>query len=44
MWIISVFVNIGMWFERFNIFVLSLENDMVPTRWSHFTGTSFVGW
>ena len=41
MWIISVFVNIGMWFERFNIFVLSLENDMIPARWAFFEGTAF---
>ena len=41
MWIISIFVNIGMWFERFNIFVLSLEQDHLPTNWSHFVGTWF---
>lgn len=41
MWIISVFVNIGMWFERFNIFVLSLENEFIPTTWSYFQGTAF---
>jgi Ni/Fe-hydrogenase subunit HybB-like protein len=41
MWIIAIFVNIGMWFERFNIFVLSLEQDHIPTNWSHFVGTSF---
>jgi molybdopterin-containing oxidoreductase family membrane subunit len=41
MWIISIFVNIGMWFERFNIFVLSLEQDHLPTNWSHFVGTTW---
>ena len=41
MWIISVFVNIGMWFERFNIFVLSLEQDHFPSMWAYFKGSSF---
>ncbi len=41
MWIISVFVNIGMWFERFNIFVLSIEHDQLPAAWDYFVGTSF---
>jgi molybdopterin-containing oxidoreductase family membrane subunit len=41
MWIISVFVNIGMWFERFNIFVLSLEQDHIPANWDLFVGTTW---
>ena len=41
MWIISIFVNIGMWFERFNIFVLSLEQDHLPANWDHFVGTTW---
>ncbi len=36
MWIISIFVNIGMWFERFNIFVQSLEHDFLPASWHYF--------
>ena len=41
MWILSIFVNIGMWFERFNIFVLSVEHDHIPANWDYFVGTSF---
>jgi hypothetical protein len=41
MWIISVFVNIGMWFERANIFMLSLERDQLPANWGTWVGTSF---
>ena len=33
MFIISIFVNIGMWFERFNIFIISLHNDFLPSSW-----------
>ena len=31
--IISIFVNIGMWFERFVIIVTSLHRDLVPSSW-----------
>ncbi|MCC7233245.1 MAG: polysulfide reductase NrfD [Bacteroidia bacterium] len=31
--IISIFVNIGMWFERFVIIVTSLHRDFLPTSW-----------
>ena len=41
MWIISVFVNIGMWFERANIFMLSLERDHLPSSWDMWVGTSW---
>ncbi len=41
MFIISLFVNVGMWFERFNIFVLSLERDFLPANWSYFVPTPF---
>lgn len=41
MWILSIFVNIGMWFERFNIFVLSVEHDHIPANWDYFVGTAF---
>ena len=41
MWIISVFVNIGMWFERANIFMLSLERDHLPSSWDMWIGTSW---
>lgn len=31
--VISIFVNIGMWFERFVIIVTSLHRDYVPSSW-----------
>ena len=33
-WILSIFVNIGMWFERFVIIVTSLYRDYLPSSWS----------
>jgi Ni/Fe-hydrogenase subunit HybB-like protein len=38
-WIISIFVNIGMWFERFVITVTSLANDFLPSSWDYFSPT-----
>jgi len=39
MWIISVLVNIGMWFERFVIVVTSLSRDFIPTSWGYYRPT-----
>lgn len=39
MWIVSIFVNIGMWFERFVITVTSLSRDFLPASWGYFTPT-----
>ncbi len=36
MFILSIFVNIGMWFERFVIVVTSLANDFLPSSWNYF--------
>lgn len=33
MFVISIFVNIGMWFERFVITVISLHRDFMPSSW-----------
>lgn len=36
MWIvfvISIIINIGMWFERFNIVITSLSRDYLPSSW-----------
>jgi len=41
MFIVSIFINIGMWFERFNIFVLSLEHDFLPANWAYYRPTMF---
>jgi len=37
--IISIFVNIGMWFERFVIIVTSLHRDYVPSSWAMYSPT-----
>jgi len=39
--ILSIFVNIGMWFERFVIIVTSLHRDFLPSSWTMFS-PSFV--
>ncbi|MFW5883633.1 MAG: NrfD/PsrC family molybdoenzyme membrane anchor subunit [Verrucomicrobiota bacterium] len=38
-WVISIFVNIGMWFERFVITVTSLANDFLPSSWGYYSPT-----
>jgi molybdopterin-containing oxidoreductase family membrane subunit len=38
--IISIVVNIGMWFERFVIIVTSLHRDYLPSSWTMFAPTS----
>ncbi len=37
--IISIVVNIGMWFERFVIIVTSLHRDYLPSSWTMFEPT-----
>ncbi|MCB8994551.1 MAG: polysulfide reductase NrfD [Bacteroidales bacterium] len=37
--LISIAINIGMWFERFNIVVTSLANDYLPSNWAHYSPT-----
>lgn len=48
LFIISVFVNIGMWFERFVIIVTSLHRTFLPSSWAYFQPTyvdiaTFIG-
>jgi molybdopterin-containing oxidoreductase family membrane subunit len=48
MFVISIFINIGMWFERFVIIVTSLHRDFLPSSWGYFRPTyvdilTFVG-
>ena len=48
MFIVTIFVNIGMWFERFVIVVTSLAQDFLPSSWGYFSPTwvdifTFVG-
>ncbi|NCG14711.1 MAG: hydrogenase, partial [Bacteroidetes bacterium] len=37
--VLSIIVNIGMWFERFVIIVTSLHRDYLPSSWSMFSPT-----
>ena len=39
MFIVAVFVNIGMWFERFVITVTSLSRDFLPSSWDYYKPT-----
>jgi len=39
LFIASLLVNVGMWFERFNIVVSSLSRDFLPSSWSHYSLT-----
>lgn len=38
-WVISIFVNVGMWFERFVIAVTSLSRDFLPSSWGYYSPT-----
>jgi molybdopterin-containing oxidoreductase family membrane subunit len=37
--IISLFINLGMWFERFNIVITSLTKDYLPSNWVSYKPT-----
>jgi molybdopterin-containing oxidoreductase family membrane subunit len=39
LFILSILINIGMWFERFVIIVTSLHRDFLPSSWSYFRPT-----
>ena len=41
--VISIFVNIGMWFERFVITVTSLSRDFLPSSWGYYRPTMYDG-
>jgi molybdopterin-containing oxidoreductase family membrane subunit len=38
-WIIAMFVNVGMWLERFVIIVISLSRDFIPAEWANYRAT-----
>jgi Ni/Fe-hydrogenase subunit HybB-like protein len=40
LFIISILINIGMWFERFNIVVSSLQRDFNPANWGTYWPTT----
>ena len=39
LFVLSIVINIGMWFERFVIIVTSLHRDFLPSSWGYFTPT-----
>jgi molybdopterin-containing oxidoreductase family membrane subunit len=39
LWFLAIFVNIGMWLERYVIVVVSLHKDFLPSAWSIYHGT-----
>jgi Ni/Fe-hydrogenase subunit HybB-like protein len=39
LFVLSLFVNLGMWFERFVIIVTSLHRDFLPSSWAMYTPT-----
>ena len=39
--VISIVVNVGMWFERFVIIVTSVHRDYVPSSWTDFHPTMY---
>jgi molybdopterin-containing oxidoreductase family membrane subunit len=48
MFVVSIIVNIGMWFERFVIIATSLHRDYLPSSWGYFRPTmvdicTFIG-
>lgn len=48
LFVISLLVNLGMWFERFVIIVTSLSHDYLPSTWDYFRPTiwdwaTFIG-
>lgn len=43
MFVITIIVNIGMWFERYVIVITSLHRDYLPSSWDYFIPT-YVDW
>src|SRR5690606_37195378 len=43
MFVISIFVNIGMWFERYVIVITSLHRDFLPSSWGNYAWSFFDG-
>ncbi len=39
MFVVSIVINIGMWFERFVIIVTSLHRDFLPSSWGYYRPT-----
>ncbi|HYH45170.1 MAG TPA: NrfD/PsrC family molybdoenzyme membrane anchor subunit, partial [Thermoanaerobaculia bacterium] len=48
LFVVSMFVNVGMWLERFIIVITSLHRDFLPSSWGMYRGTiwdwgTFIG-
>jgi Ni/Fe-hydrogenase subunit HybB-like protein len=41
LFVLSILVNVGMWFERFVIVVISLSRDFLPSSWDYYKPTIF---
>lgn len=41
LFIISLIINLGMWFERFVIIVVSLHRDYIPAAWGNYQPTAW---
>jgi molybdopterin-containing oxidoreductase family membrane subunit len=41
MFVASILINVGMWFERFVIVITSLSQDFMPSSWDYFVPTIF---
>ncbi len=41
MMVVVIFVNVGMWFERFVITVTSLHRDFLPSSWGYYLPTMY---
>src|SRR5438045_8223252 len=39
LWILSLFINLGMWFERFVIVIPSLSHEYEPWQWGGYNQT-----
>jgi Ni/Fe-hydrogenase subunit HybB-like protein len=39
LWVIAIFVNVGMWSERFVIIVNSLQREYLPSKWADYKPT-----
>jgi Ni/Fe-hydrogenase subunit HybB-like protein len=48
LFVVAMFVNVGMWLERYIIVVTSLHRDYLPSSWDMYSGTiwdwaTFIG-
>ncbi len=41
LFLVAMFVNVGMWLERFVIVVTSLHRDFLPSSWGMYSGTTW---